>query len=162
MSRFAAPILLSLLLATTAGAEQSEKIKTITVEMDLAAIVNPEAAKRYGTLATDLQGAIAARLVDRIADEGRVLSVDISEAELSNAFTEAMGLADTKLVGEVHIDDENDKGNFNTYTLTVTVDNARAFFPAGIDEATLTVSSDDFYSSLISAFADEVAKRIDE
>lgn len=162
MSRFTAPILLSFFLATAAGAEQSEMIKEITVEMDLAAVVNPAAAERFGTLATDLQGAIAARLVDRIADEGRVLSVDISEAELSNAFTEAAGLADTKLVGEVHIEDENDKGNFNTYTLTVTVENARAFFPADIDEATLTASSDAFYASLISAFADEVAKRIDE
>jgi hypothetical protein len=162
MYRLSAPILMSIFLATGAVAQESDKIKEITVEMDLTAIVNPAAAKRLGTLATDLQGAIAARLVDRIGEEGRKLSVDISEAELSNSFTEAAGLADTILVGVVNVTDENDNSHFNTYTLTVTIEQARAFFPADLDEATLTASSDAFYTSLIMAFADAVAVRIDD
>lgn len=162
MLRLTFPVLVSILVATGAFAEESDKIKEITVEMDLTAIVNPLAAKRFGTLATDLQGAIAARLVDRIGEEGRKLSVDISEAELSNAFTEAAGLAETKLVGLVHVTDENDNTHFNTYTLTVTVENARTFFPVGVDEATLTATSDEFYTALISAFAEAVAVRIDD
>lgn len=162
MNRITAPLLISLMFATSALAQSSDKIKEITVDMDITAIVNPAAAERFGTLATDLQGAIAARLVDRIGEEGRKLSVDISEAELSNAFTEAAGLADTKLVGLVHVTDLNDNSHFNTYTLTVTVDQARPFFPADMDEATLTASSDVFYTALISAFADAVAVRIDD
>lgn len=162
MYRLSAPILMSIFLATGAVAQNSDTIKEITVEMDLTAIVNPAAAKRLGTLATDLQGAIAARLVDRIGEEGRKLSVDISEAELSNSFTEAAGLADTMLVGVVKVTDENDNTNFNTYTLTVSIEQARAFFPADLDEATLTASSDAYYTSLISAFAEAVAVRIDE
>ena len=162
MLRLTLPVLVSILVATGAFAEESDRIKEITVEMDLTAIVNPLAAKRFGTLATDLQGAIAARLVDRIGEEGRKLSVDISEAELSNAFTEAAGLAETKLVGLVHVTDENDNTHFNTYTLTVTVENARVFFPVGLDETTLTATSDVYYSALISAFAEAVAVRIDD
>lgn len=162
MLRLTLPVLVSILVATGAFAQESDRIKEITVEMDLTAIVNPLAAKRFGTLATDLQGAIAARLVDRIGEEGRKLSVDISEAELSNAFTEAAGLADTKLVGLVHVTDENDNTHFNSYTLTVTVENARTYFPVGLDEATLTATSDEFYTALISAFAEAVAVRIDD
>lgn len=162
MYRFITPLLISISLGTGALAQDSDKIKEIKVEMDLTAIVNPAAALRLGTLATDLQGAIAARLVDRIGEEGRVVSVDISEAELSNSFTEVAGLADTMLVGVVHVTDENDNTNFNTYTLTVTIEQARAFFPADLDEATLTASSDAYYTSLISAFADAVAVRIDD
>ncbi|MDM7931091.1 hypothetical protein [Tabrizicola sp.] len=161
MYKLSAPLLISILLATGAQAKE-DKIKDIKVEMDLAAIVNPLAAERLGTLATDLQGAIAARLADRVAEEGKVLTVDISEAELSNAFTDAAGLAETKLVGLVHVTDENDNSNFNSYQLTVTVDQARAFFPADTDEASLTASSDAYYTSLITAFADAVAVRIDE
>ena len=162
MQRYLTPLALSLLLSTAAFAQESDRIKEITVEMDLTAIVNPEAAKRFGTLATDLQGAIAARLADRIGEEGRKLSVDISEAELSNAFTGPMGIAESKLVGLVHVTDENDATHFNTYTLTVTIDQARAFFPPETDEATLTASSDAYYVSLISAFAEAVAVRIDD
>ncbi len=162
MFRTSATLLVSILLATTAIAQESDKIKEITVDMDITAITNPAAAKRLGTLATDLQGAIAARLVDRIGEEGRKLSVDISEAEVSNAFTEAAGLADTKLVGVVHVTDENDNTHFNTYTLTVTIEQARPFFPADLDQSTLTASSDAYYKALIMAFADAVAVRIDE
>lgn len=162
MQRISTSVLLTLFLATGALAQDSDLIKEISVEMDLTAIVNPEAAKRFGTLATDLQGAIAARLVDRIGEEGRKLTVDISEAELSNAFTGGAGLAESRLVGLVHVTDENDNSHFNTYTLTVTIDQARVYFPPETDEATLTASSDAYYTSLISAFAEAVADRIDD
>lgn len=162
MLRLTLPVFVSILVATGAFAQESDKIKEITVEMDLTAIVNPEAAKRFGTLAADLQGAIAARLAERIGKEGRKLTVDISEAELSNAFSGAMGLAESKLVGLVHVTDDNDNTHFNTYTLTVTIDQARAFFPPETDEASLTASSDAFYASLILAFAEAVAERIDD
>lgn len=161
MNRVAYPLLLSLFLATGALAQDKDMIKEISVEMDLAAIVNPEAAKHYGNLATDLQGAIAALLADRIGEEGREVKVDISEAELSNAFTGPAGLEESKLVGMVYITDENDNSHFNTYELTVTVEQARLFFPPDTDETTLTASSEAYYSSLVSAFAQAVADRID-
>ena len=162
MKRALTPILMSVFLATTALAQEGDMIKEITVDMDLTALSNPAAAERFGTLASDLQSAIIAKLVDRIGEEGRKVSVDISEAELGNAFTDAAGLAETKLVGQVNITDEKDNANFNSYVLTVTVDQARAFFPPDMDEATITASSDAYYASLIAAFAEAVAVCIDD
>jgi hypothetical protein len=156
------PVLVLAFVTTGAFAQDNDMIKEITVEMDMTAIVNPAAAERLGTLATDLQGAIASRLTDRIAKEGKKLTVDISEAELSNSFTDAAGLAETKLVGLVHVTDENNSTNFNSYTLTVTLDQARSFFPPDMDEATMTASSDAYYDAVIKAFADAVAVRIDD
>lgn len=162
MSRIATPLMIAAFLASGAFEKEPVMLKEIVVEMDLEAIVNPEAAAHYGTLATDLQGAIAARLVDRVADEGDTLTVDISEAELSNGFTDAVGLAETKLVGEVKIAGKATNALDNVFTLTVTIDRVRVFFPSGMDEATLTVSSEVYYTALIAAFADAVAVRIDD
>lgn len=162
MYRFATPLAFALLAATGALAQDPVMIKDVIVEIDLDAIVNPEAAKRYGTLATDLEGAISARLVDRISEDGMTLTVDISEAELSNSFTEAAGIADTMLVGDVKVAGATSNALDNIYTLTVSIEQVRVFFPAGMDETTLTVSSDEYYTSLISAFAEAVAVRIDE
>jgi len=162
MLRIVPPLLIALLLATSAPAKDKVMLKDIVVEMDLEAVVNAEAAMRYGTLATDLQGAIAARLADRIAEDGLTLTVDISEAELSNGFTEAVGIAETKLIGDVKIAGKASNALDNIFTLTVTIDQVRVFFPEGLDETTLTVSSQEYYTSLIAAFADAVAVRIDD
>ncbi|OYW60188.1 MAG: hypothetical protein B7Z10_07270 [Rhodobacterales bacterium 32-66-7] len=162
MYRFATPLALVLLATTAAVAQDPVMIKEIEVEVDLDAVVNPEAAARYGTLATDLEGAISARLVDRIDEDGMNLTVDISEAELSNSFTEALGIADTKLVGDVKIAGDTSNALDNVYTLTVSIEQVRLFFPEGTDETSLSVSSDEYYASLIAAFADAVAVRVDD
>ena len=57
------PLVASLLMATTAFAEV-DKIKEVVVSIDLGAVTNPAAALRYAKVADDLQGAIAARVVD--------------------------------------------------------------------------------------------------
>jgi hypothetical protein len=154
MSRFI-PAALIALMATAAFAGPQDKVKEIEVLIDLPAITNPAAALRYSTVAADLQSAIAARLVDRISpDEGVKIGIDISEVELSNSFTEAVGSADTKLVANVNITDEKDNSNFRSYELTVNVDQAKALLPATDDLTQLSASSDDFYQAMIAAFAD--------
>lgn len=152
----------ALLVATTAQAKVDGMVKEIVVEVDLTALVNPAAATRYATIATDLQGALAARLVDRIADEGMRLSIDLSEVELSNSFQDAVGLADTKLVGNVKFSDENNNTNFEAYELTVSYDQAQAFFVEGVDYSKLGADTDEHYKAMIDAFADSVVRRMDE
>jgi hypothetical protein len=90
------------------------------------------------------------------------INIDLSEVELSNSYTEAVGAADTRLVGVVNVSDMENNTNFKTYELTVTVEQAVPFFPADFDRATLTASSDVFYKAMIAAFADGVVKRLDE
>lgn len=154
--------LLGLMLAGAAFAAPDDKVKSVEVDMDITALTNAAAAVRFANTATDLQGAILARVVDRTAEEGMEIKIDLSEVELSNSFTDAVGAADTRLVGTVNVSDMNDNTNFNTYELTVTVEQAVTFLPQEFDQTTLTASSDEFYTALIAAFADGVVRRLDE
>ena len=154
--------LIGLMLAGAAFAAPDDKVKSVAVEMDITALTNAAAAVRFANTASDLQGAILARVVDRTAEEGMEIKIDLSEVELSNSFTDAVGAADTRLVGVVNVSDMDDNTNFNTYELTVTVEQAVTFLPKEFDPATLTASSDEFYQALIAAFADGVVRRLDE
>lgn len=154
--------LVSLMMAGAAYAGPDDKVKSVEVSMDITALTNASAAARYAKIADDLQGAILARLVDRTAETGMDINIDLSEVELSNSYTEAVGAADTRLVGVVNVSDMENNTNFKTYELTVTVDQAVPFFPADFDRATLTASSDVFYKAMIAAFAEGVVKRLDE
>lgn len=165
--RIRTPAFLAVFLATTtltapAFAADPAMIKEIEVTIDLPAITNPAAALRYTNISDDLKDAIAARLVDRLAEDGLKIGIDLSEVELSSSFTEAVGSADTHLVGNVNITDEKDNSNFKSYELTVDVNQATPFFPTEMDLTKLTANSDDFYKAMITAFADGVVKRLDE
>ena len=151
-----------LFITGAAFADPDDKVKSVEVEMDITALTNAAAAERFANTAADLQNAILARVVDRTADEGMEVKIDLSEVELSNSYTDAVGAADTRLVGTVNVSDMGDNTNFNTYELTVTVEQAAPFFPEGYDMASLTASSDEFYTAMIDAFADGVVRRLDE
>lgn len=165
--RILTPAFLALFLATTAlvspaFATADAKVKDIVVSIDLPAISNAAAAKRYSHISDDLKAAIAARLVDRLADEGVKISIDLSEVELSSSFTDAIGAADTRLVGNVNISDEKDNSHFSAYELTVNINQAKPFFPANQDYSKLSADSDVFYNAMITAFADAVVKKLNE
>ncbi len=151
-----------LMVAGAAFAAPDDKVKSVEVEMDITALTNAAAAVRFANTAADLQGAILARVVDRTGEEGMDIKIDLSEVELSNSFTDAVGAADTRLVGSVRVTDDTDNSNFNSYELTVTIEQAAPFFPQEFDQASLTASSDEFYQALIAAFADGVVTRLDE
>lgn len=166
MNRIVAPGLIAAVLVSgisaTALAAPGDPVREIEVTMDLEAVTNPAAAARYATIATDLQGAIAARVADRVADDGVRLTIDLSEVELANSFTDAVGAADTRLVGDVNIYSETAVNMPMAYQLSVDVNQAAGFFPETLDRATLVASSDDFYRAMIAAFADGVVRRLDE
>lgn len=150
------------LFAATASFAARDMVKDVDVQVDLTAIANPAAAQRYSTISDDLKNAILARLSDRLSDEGVKITVDVSEVELSNSFTELTGGAETKLVGVVSFTDENDNSNYKSFTLSVDVNQALPFIPAGFDVATLTAGSQEYYNALIAAFADNVAANMVE
>lgn len=133
-------------------------IKEIDARVDLAAIENQGAAERFANIEGDLESALAVRLVERIAEAGVRVIIDVSEVELSNAFLESVALADTRLVGDVRILDGDDE--VDAYKVTVNIDQARVFFPADLDVVTLTPSSDTYYDAMIAAFATTVAERL--
>ena len=159
MNRFVMTV--AAMLISTAAFAAGDKVKEIDVSLDLDAVTNPAAALRFANTADDLKNAIAARVLDRTdTDEGVTIDVNLSGVELSNSYTDAVGAADTRLVGDVKV--TNGPSLKNEYQLTVDVNQAKVFFPATIDMTKLTASSDDFYNSMITAFADAVVVRLDE
>lgn len=139
-----------------------ERIAEIDVTADLSAVQNDAAATYWGTLETDLEAAIAARVADRLATDGAAgarLLVDIREVELASAFDRAINLGDAVLVGQVNIVDDTDNENFDAYELSVSLENARIIIPEG---QAVVLSGDDraSYERLIETFADGVVARL--
>ncbi|MDK3074974.1 hypothetical protein QO034_17935 [Sedimentitalea sp. JM2-8] len=147
-------------IATAVVAET--EVSKIDVEADLSAIETYEAAGAWKSLEVDLETAIAERLVTRIADEdadAAEIEVDIDEVALANNFEAALGIGSWSIVGDVDID-MPDPSKDENYTLTVTTDQLDAYYPEGTNTSTLTVESDAFYTAVISAFADNVASKL--
>ncbi len=160
MKRLLIPSILASLFIAAASFAATDMVSSVDVSIDLPAVTNKAAALRYTHISDDLKNAIMSRLVDRLADEGMKVGVDISEVELSNSFSETIGSADTHLQGIVSITDVKDNSNFKSYTLTVDVNLAKTYFPATVDMTTLSASSDEYYQAMIQAFAQSVVDRL--
>ncbi|TGD66150.1 hypothetical protein EYC08_04480 [Tabrizicola sp. WMC-M-20] len=150
----------ALFLANAAFA-QGTLIKEVSVEADITAITNAEAAAYWTNAADDLENAILARLVDRTGEEGSKILIDIDELSLANSFQNQLGLEDAVLVGSVNITSETDNSKFDTYELTVTALNAQAFAADGMVLEGAFTDTPEYYAALIAAFADGVVSRLD-
>ncbi len=151
-----------LLVPSFAQARDPQMFSAIDVSVDLDEITNPAAAQRYTSIADDLKNAILALLVDRQTEDGAKLIVDLSEVELSNTFTEALGSADTKLAGIVSVQDALNNANSISFTLSVEINQAKMFLPETVDMTQLKASSDDYYKAMIQAFAAGTIAEIDK
>lgn len=147
------------LMATSAIAAGT--LSEIEVEADLTAVGNTEAAGVWSGLTADLEQKIAERLATQIGEDGASVVVDIDEISLANLFEQTTGMAESKLVGDVEIDAP---GLFNKmdYTLTVTSEQAIAYYPSGTMPGDVSVSSDVYYNAMLDAFADNIASKFDQ
>ncbi|WP_415182351.1 hypothetical protein [Phaeovulum sp.] len=162
--RFLTPALTCALLGTASLAMADTMIKDVDVSLDMSAIQNPKAAEHLTTVAGDLKEAIVARLTDKIAPEGSdgaKISVDIDEVELASTLDAVHGLAESKLVGKVAITSETDNSAFDAFDLAVSFDQAVIYLPEGTDPTLLTIDSPLYYHSMVEAFAQAVADKID-
>lgn len=154
------------LLAITFGlpalAQELRSVRSVDVTTELTAVQNTEAAAYWATLDTDLEAAIAAKLVGRTADDGVEITVDVSEVELANAFQEAVGTDDTMLGANVQIKEQATNANDKNFDLAVNLNQIIPLMPAGTDLTIIPASNAEVYSKLINAFADAVVRRIDE
>lgn len=158
--RFAALTATAFLLGGTAIAQEAPTVKDVTVEAELTAVTNDRAAAYWADLATDLEAAIAARVADQIAEDGTQITVDISEVELSSGFEEAAGLADTRLVGQVRMENEANPTRFSVFELTVDVNQVLPMMPEGTALSEVTADTDRFYTTMVEAFAQAVVDRL--
>lgn len=152
-----------------------DKVAKIDVQVDLSAVQNDDAATYWANLETDLENALAARLVDRLVPEdaktddgdddtvdkidGAQIVVDIREVELANALQRELNLGDAVLVGQVTIKDETDNSNADGYELAVSLENAKVIVPEGM---TVVLSTDtaEAYTRLVDSFAEGVVTRL--
>lgn len=150
------------LLATAAPMFAETMVKEVVVNADMTAVQNAQAGAHWATLTDDLQNAIVSRIAPLIAEDGVKVSVDIDSVELANSFQSAVGIADSKLNGVVHISSETDNSKFETYDLTVTFAQAGPFFLPGTDLNKITTDSKEYYDGMITAFADHIANKLME
>ncbi len=158
MKRFTT-IIGTLFLATTAYA--STTVQSVEVSADLTSVDNLEAAQVWSNLSSDLETEIAERVIAHIDDDGATIKVDIDEISLANMFTQSLGGAESRLVGDVEIDAP---GLFNKiyYTLSVSADQAIAYYPAGTTPGEVSVDSDVYYTAMLEAFAENISKKLDD
>lgn len=157
---FAIGGLAALMLSTATLADTLPTVKSVSVDVTLDAIANPKAAAYWTSIADDLENAIVAKITDQIADDGVEVKIDLEEVSLSNGFDEKLGLADTRLVGEVKLVHASDNSRFDTYTLTVDVNTAIPMIPAGVDVTVLPADTRVYYDAMIAAFAQGVVARL--
>ncbi|MFN3722154.1 MAG: hypothetical protein ACK4VZ_03845 [Paracoccaceae bacterium] len=149
----------ALFLANAAFA-QDTMVKEISVSADITAIANAEAATYWTNAADDLENAIVARLVDRTAETGSKISIDIDELSLANSFQNKLGLEDAVMVGMVNVSNDEDNAKFDNYELTVTAQTAQAFAADGTVLEGAFDDTPEYYAALIAAFADGVVTRL--
>jgi hypothetical protein len=148
-------------LAGSTALAAVEKISEVTVTADVTAIQNEKAAAYWSNVAADLQNAIVARLVDRIANDGATIHVDLREVELASSFERAVNASDAVLVGQVNVSDLDDNTAFNAYELSVSLGTAASVTADGKAFFYDTLDTPEAYQALVNSFADNVVKRLD-
>jgi len=158
MTRFVMSTTAALTLAATT-AIAATNVKEIDVEVDLDAIENIQAAQVWTEVGSDLETAIAERLIGQLDDSGARILIDIDEVQLANSFQQAFGVADSVLVGDVNIKEPGIANN-ERYTLTVQAEQLVAYFPDGTIQGDLTMGSEVYYTAMVNAFADNVVEKL--
>ena len=148
-------------LMAVSGAAFAQSVKDIEVEADLSAIENYEAGATWANLAEDLENALAARLSDRLGEDGAEITIKIDTLELANNFEAAADLAESKLSGAVRISNEEPFIN-DRYELSVSAGAVTAYYPEDAQVETIAVGSEVFYQAMVEAFAENVAQKVSE
>lgn len=135
-------------------------VGNVDVDFDLQSVESPAAAKFWGHLETDLEAAIIAKVVDRTAETGTEVEIDIDEFSLSNSFQAALG-ADSVLSGSIEIVNEEDPTVNTYYTLMVTMAQAGKTVFGEDGMQILTIPEEEAYDIIIDAFARNVVGKLD-
>lgn len=148
-------------LTGTLAMAEVEKIAEVKVTADVTAIQNEKAAAYWSNIAADVQAAILSRLVDRVAEDGATITVDLREVELASSFERAINASDAVLVGQVNVSDDNNNTNFNAYELSVSLGTAASVSADGTAYYFDTLDTPEAYQALVNSFADNVVKRLE-
>ncbi|MEL6595587.1 MAG: hypothetical protein AAFQ47_06595 [Pseudomonadota bacterium] len=162
-SRLHLPALaLAILLGFAAHeAEAQSMVSDVQVNADLTVIRDADAARQWTRLEADLETAIVERLVGRIAEEGLVILIDIDSLELANIFETQANIESSALSGDVRFQRDG-LLNDTDYQLRVSASQAQVFLPAGSNVTLINPSSAEFYQAMVTSFAENVIRRLDQ
>lgn len=140
--------------------DRANAVKSIDVTVDMAAVQNADAAKYWGTLETDLETAILAKVADRTAEEGAEITVDLDEVSLASGFENATGLGDSRLSGLVKVSDPTQPGRGDSYELSVDVNAVRSIIGEDFDLTAVGADSSVVYKAMIDTYANQVVQNL--
>jgi hypothetical protein len=160
MKRLSFSALAAALLLTTAAFAEPQMVSKVEVAVNSNAIDNAKATDYLNQLSSDLNAAIMTKLGDNITEGGAVVMVNVAQVELANSYQELIGVADSRLVGDVAVRAADSDVDLKNYQLTVSFADAGAFFPEGTDIAAVTWDSPLYYTAMVDAFADRVVANL--
>ncbi len=155
-------IVLSLMMMATFMATAFVAVQSnVTVTADLTAIENDAAADYWSNVSSDLENAIAERLVGPIAASSPMIAVDLREGAMASSFDAALDQPDAVLVGQVNVSDPQNHQSVDGFVLRVSLGSTPKVSANSITIALGSRDPHDAYHSLISAFADGVVERLE-
>ena len=154
----------ALLLAACAGQQETTTppgtISTINVTTDLQSIGNAESVRYWQSLDQDLEAALATEFLGSIDPQGALLTVDVDEIALANAYSAGFGGEDSRLAGQVALADPVTERITQVYTVSATSREAASMLSGADGVVTVSPDSDAFYEALVQAFARGVAQAV--
>ncbi len=135
-------------------------ISEISVSTDLQAIGNADSVSYWQTLERDLEAALATEFIDSLDAGGAIVSVDVDEISLANAYSSQFQGENSRLAGRVRVTDRLTGDSFGTYDVTATAREAATLISTGSGTTTISPDSDEFYRAVVQAFARGVAQTV--
>lgn len=153
----------ALLLAACATTPEAptppSTVSAITVNTDLQSIGNAESVSYWQGLDDDLEAALASAYLGRIDPAGAVISVDVDELSLANAFSSQFQGENSRLSGQVVVTDPVSGESIGVYDVTATAREAETLL-TGAGVTTISPTSAEFYEAVVEAFARGVVQAV--
>lgn len=134
-------------------------ISAIDVNTDLGSIGNAESVRYWQSLDEDLEAALAAAYLGRIDPAGAIISVDVDEISLANAFSTQFQGEDARLTGQVVVTDPVSGESSGVYNVAASASQAQSLL-VGTGVTTVSPTSDEFYAAVVEAFARGVVQAV--
>lgn len=144
--------------ASKDSAPTRQQVSEIKIIADLHSIGNRQAVNYWSTLGTDLKAALASEFVADISPSGAVLTVDVDELSLANAYTSKFAGENSTLRGLASLN--KDGKLVASYNVTASSSQALQYMPPQKAGVVVSPDSADFYAALVSAFAHGVYEAV--
>jgi hypothetical protein len=144
-----------------------DAVSEIVVTADVQSIADPAAVAFWQSVEADLATALAAELYGRIAEDGALLTVDVDELSLVDAFAAPIGSERSRLSGNVILSDPANGDTLQEFAVSASANEgvapvAPGTAADGTQVIVLQPASAEFYAAAVGAFARGVAQTLQQ